>query len=141
MTKDRAYYESDLVESEISYEVKDSGERKQFDSGMQRDTEAGKVDYTYVIKGPMLERWATHLTKGAEKYDRDNWMLGNGVEEYERAQRSAMRHLIQWLNGEKDEDHAAAVFFNVNSAEYYMQQIQEKERQTIMKLPTPDGVV
>ena len=103
--------------------IKDSGKREQFESGMQRDTEEGKVDYTYVLPGPMLERWAVHLMKGAEKYDRDNWMKGNGQAELDRAKRSAFRHLIQWLNGDTDEDHAAAVIFNLNAAEYFKDKI------------------
>lgn len=102
----------------MSFEVKDSGEREEFESGMVRDTEAGKVDYTYVLKGPMLERWAIHLQKGAEKYARDNWMQATGYAELTRFERSAIRHMVQWLNGERDEDHAAAIFFNVNGAEY-----------------------
>ena len=110
------------------FEVKDSGERKEFESGMVRDAENDKVDYTYVIPGPMLDRWANHLTKGAVKYDRDNWLLGEGDEEYHRARRSAARHMIQWLRGETDEDHAAAVFFNLNAAEYFLERMNsEKE--------------
>lgn len=113
---DEGIVEPDPVDS---FEVKDSGQRKEFDSGMVRDTEEGKTDYTYVLSGPMLERWAVHLMKGAEKYERDNWLLGDGPEEYERARRSALRHMIQWLRGDDDEDHAAAVFFNINAAEYF----------------------
>jgi len=96
-----------------------------FDSGMQRDTEEGKIDYTFIIPGPMLDRWAIHLQKGAEKYERDNWLYGNSVAEFDRARRSAIRHMIQWLRGETDEDHAAAVFFNLNSAEYFKAQINQ----------------
>mgnify|MGYP001308136020 FL=1 len=101
-----------------SFEVKDSGERMKFASGMQRDTSSGKVDYALVYSGPMLRRWAEHLTKGASKYDRDNWLLAYGPEERERFRISAARHFAQWMYGEKDEDHAAAVFFNINGVEY-----------------------
>ncbi len=100
------------------FAVKDSGEREEYASGVVRDAEEGKVDYTYVIPGPMLDRWANHL-KGAVKHDRDNWLLGNSDEEYHRARRSAVRHMVQWVRGETDEDHAAAVFFNLNAAEYF----------------------
>jgi hypothetical protein len=58
--------------------VKDSGERTAFDSGMVRDTASGKTDYTLIVDGPMLERWAVHLTKGAAKYAKRNWMQANG---------------------------------------------------------------
>lgn len=98
--------------------VKDSGKREDFASGMRRDVEDGKPDYTLVRDGPMFERYAAHLTKGAEKYGRRNWQLASSQEEYERFMRSAARHFEQWLHGDRDEDHAAAVFFNINAAEY-----------------------
>ena len=101
-----------------AFVVTDSGERELFDSGMVRDTEAGKTDFLYVLQGPMHERWAQHMMKGAGKYNRDNWMLAEGEAEYDRFRRSAYRHLRLWLLGETDEDHAAAVFFNINGAEY-----------------------
>ncbi len=107
----------------MSFEVKDSGARQELGGGMVRDTEEGKVDYTYCLTGPMLMRWNVHLMKGAEKYDRDNWTLGITEEALERYKRSAMRHLIQWLRGDRDEDHAAAVFFNINGAEYVRGQL------------------
>lgn len=105
------------------FTVKDSGKRKDFESGMVRDTEAGKMDYLRITEGPMFERWSEHLAKGAEKY-KDvapgvaNWTLADGPEELIRFRRSAFRHFVQWLRGDQDEDHAAAVFFNVNGAEY-----------------------
>jgi hypothetical protein len=98
--------------------VKDSGERVVFASGMQRDTTEGKTDYLLVRDGPMLRRWAEHLTKGAVKYDKRNWMKAAGYEELARFRESAARHFEQWLAGEVDEDHAAAVMFGINGAEY-----------------------
>lgn len=100
--------------------VKDSGVREDFASGMKRDVETGKPDYLLTRDGPMYERYAMHLTRGAEKYGRRNWTLAASAEEYERFQRSAARHFEQWLRGDRDEDHAAAVFFNVNAAEYVL---------------------
>ena len=49
-----------------AFDIKDSGEREEYESGMVRDGEEDKVDYTYVIPGPMLDRWANHLMKGAQ---------------------------------------------------------------------------
>lgn len=105
------------------FTIKDSGKRQSFASGMVRDVQTDKIEYTRVLDGPMLERWAAHLTKGAKKYPDvapgvSNWTLAAGEEEYRRFLESAMRHFIQWINGDRDEDHAAAVFFNVNGAEY-----------------------
>ena len=115
-----------------AFTIKDSGERQSFDSGMIRDIEEGKIDYTYVLSGPMLDRWAVHLQSGAKKYTRDNWMQADGTEEYERFRRSALRHMVQWLRGDLDEDHASAIFFNVCGAEYVRERMAEAddERQT-----------
>lgn len=105
------------------YVVKDSGERKQFASGMMRDTTSGKLDWWRLLVGPMARRLVAHVTKGAAKYPDvapgvPNWTLAAGPEEYQRFKDSAFRHFVQWMNGERDEDHAAAVIFNINGAEY-----------------------
>jgi hypothetical protein len=112
------------------FAVKDSGARQEFASGMVRDTQDGKIDFCRVLEGPMLERWAAHLAKGAIKYPDvapgvANWTLANGGAEYARFKASAFRHFIQWIRGEVDEDHAAAVFFNINGAEYVRARIGE----------------
>lgn len=101
----------------MEFTVKDSGKREEYESGMVRDTQEGKPDYTLVDRA-MLTRWAMQMTRGAKKYGRRNWQLAEGPEELERFRASAMRHLVQWLDGELEEDHAAAVFFNIAAAEY-----------------------
>lgn len=109
---------------DVKFKIKDSGVRAQFDSGMVRDVATDKVDYSLVMDGPMFQRWATHLTNGAKKYDKRNWMKASGQEELDRFRESALRHFVQWFRGETDEDHASAVIFNLNGAEY----LQEKQR-------------
>lgn len=109
------------------FETKDSGERVEFDSGMTRDTTVGKVLWHLVTSGPMLRRWAGLLTRGAVKYSADNWLKAAGTEEYDRFRESAFRHFMQWYSGENDEDHAAAVYFNINGAEY----VREKMAATL----------
>lgn len=111
--------------------VKDSGKREQFTSGMVRDTTEDKVDYELPMNGPMFDRWAEHLTKGAKKYPdtapgEPNWMLASGKEELVRFRKSAVRHFRKWLRGETDEDHAAAVFFNINGVEYVKNRIHKE---------------
>ena len=110
--------------------LKDSGAREEFDSGMRRDTEEGKLDYTLVFDGPRVDRVAAHLTKGRNKYDRDrrpgdppNWMLACTPEEMERFKRSFFRHMRQWLRGDTDEDHAAAMDFNLWAYEYVKERL------------------
>ncbi len=103
--------------------VKDSGKREQFESGMVRDVTEGKIDYSLVFDGPMFERWAQHMTKGAVKYSKRNWMKAAGQAEFERFRESALRHFVQWFMGKTDEDHAAATVFNINGAEYVSEKI------------------
>ena len=107
----------------MGFEIKDSGERKEFESGMVRDTGRDKPRYFRCLAGPMLQRWAEHLHKGQKKYSDvsigvSNWTLAKGEEELQRFKESALDHMIDWLNGKVDEDHGAAVFFNINGAEY-----------------------
>lgn len=99
-------------------EVKSEGDIKAFESGMLRDTNANKILWHLTADGPMLKRWAQHLTNGAKKYTAKNWMLASGQAEYDRFKESAFRHFMQWYNGDVDEDHGSAVFFNINGAEY-----------------------
>lgn len=115
----------------MAFLVKDSGERQQFTSGMVRDVTTGKTEWHRIADGPMLRRWADHLTKGGTKYPdvkpgQANWTLAAGDAEYERFRQSAYRHFMQWFYGDRDEDHGAAVFFNINGAEY----VREKRQAT-----------
>jgi hypothetical protein len=108
--------------------VKDSGERIDYPTGMRRDIQTGKPRYDLIVplkmKNHMLKRWAVHMTKGAEKYGYRNWELAKTLEEADRFRASAFRHFIQWLDGERDEDHAAAVYFNIQCYEYVMERIE-----------------
>jgi hypothetical protein len=99
---------------------------------MVRDTTEGKTNFLSVRFGPMFRRWADHLTKGRNKYPdtapgTPNWTLASGIEEFLRAKESAARHFEQWLAGDRDEDHAAAVYFNINVAEYVLEQLPHVE--------------
>lgn len=102
----------------MTFETKDSGKREEFTSGMVRDVTEGKTNFALVADGPLLERWAALLTRGAVKYEKRNWMKASGEAEYDRFRESAFRHFMQWYRGDNDEDHAAAVVFNINGAEY-----------------------
>lgn len=97
--------------------VKDSGAREEYESGMRRDSQEGKPRYD-LLPREALTRWAAHMEKGAAKYGEHNWRKAESRKELERFEASAFRHLVQWLDGERDEDHASAVLFNVAAAEY-----------------------
>lgn len=109
----------------MKFETKDSGVRQEYESGMVRDLQDGKADYTLIYE-PMLTRWAELMTRGAEKYGRNNWQYANSKEELERFKASAFRHFVQWVRGDTDEDHAAAVMFNISAAEYTIERLSER---------------
>lgn len=91
----------------------------QLPSGMIRGETASKVDYSLPLEGPLFDRWAVHLTKGAATHGgKRNWMQAYTQEDYDRFREGAIRHMRQWARGDTDEDHAAAVCFNLNGAEY-----------------------
>lgn len=102
----------------MSFETKDSGERMVKDYGFQRDVEKGKARFDLLLpadvpyEAQFLTRVAELLARGAEKYNDRNWE-GARDEDLPRFRSSAFRHFMQWMNGEKDEDHAAAVVFNL----------------------------
>lgn len=105
------------------------GKRVTFESGMVRDSADGRVQYWRILDGPMFDRWAEHLTASSSRYPdvalgRANWTLANSEYEYQRFKESAFRHFIAWYRGQKDEDHAAAVFFNINGAEYVREKLE-----------------
>jgi len=94
------------------YSTKDSGARVAFDSGMVRDTDEGKPRYDLIPLYP-LRRLAELYARGAKKYGEYNWQRANSDEELARFKASAFRHLVQWLDGDTDEDHGIAVAWNV----------------------------
>lgn len=118
-----------------AYVTKDSGERIAFDSGMVRDSQAGKPRYDLLDRA-FLRRWAELMARGAEKYGEDNWRHANSEEEIRRFESSALRHLMQWLDGDTDEDHAAAVAFNLAAAESTRTKLAELEGSQ----PQPSGL-
>lgn len=114
-----------------SYETKDSGKRAQFESGMQRDTQTGKprFDLTAPLDIPydeqLLTRFAKLMGRGADKYTERNWEQADSEEELARMKSSAFRHFMQWYHGETDEDHAAAVLFNLMAFEATQYKMRE----------------
>lgn len=108
------------------FETKDSGKRQEFATGMVRDITEGKARYDLVYM-PLLKRWAELMGRGAVKYGEKNWEKASTQEELDRFKQSAIRHFFQWFNGENpEEDHAAAVLFNISGAEYVSGRIHGK---------------
>lgn len=112
------------IRGEGEYITKDSGKRLDFASGMRRDVSDDKPQYDLVWR-PGIKRLAQLMGRGAKKYGKHNWMKASGQEEFDRFRESALRHMFQWMDGETDEDHMAAVIFNLFGAEYVKQKLNE----------------
>lgn len=90
-------------------EVKDSGNRTEFQTGSRRDTQAGK-GMPHLIPTYPLRRLAVHFANGADKYGKHNWKLGQPLSQYLD---SLERHVWAVKEGLDDEDHEAAVLWNM----------------------------
>lgn len=101
--------------------TKDSGKREEFTTGSRRDTQQGKPRYD-LIPVQALARLADLYARGAEKYGDHNWQKG---QPYSRVYASLFRHLIQWRQGDRSEDHLAAVAWNAFALMYYDEEMQE----------------
>ena len=99
----------------------DSGARTVTDNGFTREPELDRPDYLPLllargldlVPAELVVRIAEHYYRGGLKYAPNNWMRGTDADSLERNRRSAARHFVQWLHGEEDEDHLAAVAWNM----------------------------
>lgn len=91
-------------------ELKDSGKGPRvFESGAQRDNADTKARFD-LLPVTALERVAKHYAAGAKKYGENNWRKGIPRSEFLK---SGLRHLFYLVRGDTDEDHAAAVVWNL----------------------------
>lgn len=118
--------------------TKDSGKREEFQTGMVRDTQDDKPRYD-LIDRVFLKRWAELMARGAKKYGENNWRKAATEEELNRFRASAIRHLFQWLEGDKTEDHCVAVAFNLAGADMVEKKL-EKAQEVIIPLGTDENL-
>jgi hypothetical protein len=110
----------------MEFEMKDSGERKIYESGMTREPSTGKPRYDLIWR-PGLKRVANVYGKGAQiKYEPRNWEKACTQPELDRFLESANRHFEQWFQGDTDEDHMSSCIFNMFGAEMVRGKLQEK---------------
>lgn len=89
--------------------LKDSGERREFQTGAVRDRQKGKGNPA------LVPNWVIWLVSriyedGAAKYTSRNWEKGMPLSEYLN---SAERHLAKLKAGMRDEPHASQVIWNM----------------------------
>lgn len=92
--------------------IKDSGVRQEFSSGAVRDVQQGKGRFDLIPFWPMFA-YAAVLEAGAKKYSDRNWQKGMPISRYTD---SALRHLLKFQNGERDEPHLWMALWNCAGA-------------------------
>lgn len=110
--------------------IKDSGERREFETGAVRDMAAGKGDMVSLPNAAIL-RLSKHYEAGATKYGRWNYLKGLPVSSF---MDSALRHLFKYMDGYDDEDHLAAAAFNVLGA-----MEMEAKHKELIDIPNREG--
>ena len=114
-----------ILGQSVPFTTKDSGVRHDYGSGMRRDTQEGKARFDLLIPlgvpydEQFLTRAAQLMERGAVKYGFRNWEKANSPEELERFKGSALRHLMQYITGETDEDHAVGRPFQPARRSHY----------------------
>jgi hypothetical protein len=88
-------------------------------SGAVRDTTEGKVNFLAALDGTIVDRYAAHMTKAQDTKGKRNWLLAGddpetAQDDLDRGFESLGRHFRQFTQGHTDEDHAAAIVFNLD---------------------------
>lgn len=107
-------------------EILDSGQRTEFENGFVRDMHEGKGRMDLLPWDAIIEL-SKHCERGAKKYGERNIDLG--CPQHSLLD-SAMRHLAKYVDGETDEDHLLAGFWNIAWAVH-----QELKRPDMLDLP------
>jgi hypothetical protein len=89
--------------------IKDSGERRQFDTGAVRDIQVGKGRMDLLPWSAIMEV-SKHCEAGALKYGEHN--VDKGIPTHSLCD-SAARHLAKYLEGWTDEPHLLAAAWNL----------------------------
>lgn len=89
--------------------IKDSGERREFNTGAVRDMSAGKGRMDLLPWAAVMEV-AKHCENGAIKYGEHN--VDKGIPTHSLCD-SAARHLAKYLDGWDDEPHLLAAAWNL----------------------------
>lgn len=91
------------------FQLKDSGQRQQFGTGAIRDATTGKGRFDLIPAYPLF-RLAKLFEAGAKKYSERNWEKGIPLTNFFD---SAFRHLMNYADGDRTEDHLIAVCWNM----------------------------
>lgn len=100
-----------------------------FNTGAIRDSQEGKEDYVETISWTAMKRYAQYMTSKKVKYGAGNFKKGIPIESYEQ---SLLRHIQKYIQNkyekgtiEANEDHLAAIVFNVFGIMHEEQQLKK----------------
>lgn len=93
----------------MSYDLKDSGDRRAFETGAVRDMAEGKGRMDLLPFFSLIEI-GRHFEAGSKKYGDENWRKGMPLRVFLD---SALRHLFKLGLGMKDERHDLAAAWNL----------------------------
>ncbi len=97
------------------FAMKDGGSRDAYGSGAVRESRAKKGRFD-LLSPIALRRLAIVCEKGALKYQERNWEKGMPIS---RLLDSALRHINQYVEGYRDEDHLAHAMWNLMAALHF----------------------
>jgi hypothetical protein len=106
-------------------------EVRKFESGAIRDSVEGKESYIETISWTAFKRYAKYMTAKRDKYGKGNFKKGIPIESYED---SLVRHVQKYFENkheegqiEVNEDHLAAIVFNVFGIMHEEERVKKKE--------------
>jgi hypothetical protein len=127
------------------YITKDSGEKAVHSDGVQRDTQKGKRLFTLMFpKGvplaqQLIVRVADLYTRGAEKYGDRNWENSKSADTLAHHEDALWRHFMNFYFEENvEEDHAAAIIWNINAVELTRRNMRRAEVRQEVKVELTD---
>ena len=100
--------------------TKFSGVKQEYESGATRDTSTGKGRFDLIPSGPLM-RLAKVYERGAVNHGARNWEKGFLLS---RCIDSALRHIIQYKDGDHSEDHIAQAVWNLMALMHFEMQIE-----------------
>lgn len=114
--------------------IKDSGTRREFDTGAVRDIAEGKGRYD-LIPWEAIHELALQCEQGAIKYGERN--VERGIPIHSLID-SAIRHLSCYLRGMKDEPHLRAALWNIAFAIWTEKKLPEMQDIPIRKVASDE---
>jgi len=118
-TVDRENIKADPPPTTPVFTTADSGRRKEFPSGALADGAGGRGRFD-LLSPIAIKRLAEVFERGAKKYDDRNWEKGTPIHRFID---SGLRHVFQFMEGWRDEDHLAQAAWQLLGAAHTLEMI------------------